>query len=436
MPKLTPEEKKLLRAQKKAEKKRQAAERQRQIKFDHLGREIKYGNLTVQRYEKKWKSMLMQISVSHMREELEYAWHNFERVIDSKDFTISLLLDEIQEAEEQYLVNLRQHSQNIDRLIKMFHDKLEEMKEDNHKAVYELQTMAAAEADVMNSSAADGENYLKTMLYGLEMESKAQAKQVRGEYLSKMDEEEKKYADLIQTLKSGLEKKLEQLWNTTQEFIKSHKSRTINREKDYFTLKQQDDALQVILAEQLLKIKKFYDLIKTLRQRYVDIEKTQQSIIDDLTLEKNYFNNIFFTLKRRVEIDTAIDKKHLILLTENSNEVIDVLSEYRRKGKWILTLGAVFRKMQTLHEKILPFPLPPVTKHASKSTADLLTTEFESDDLFLFWHRVGEADALRYSMTEEKTFLIQDNENLKKKIHSFCRCVDCPAIEPLENMSQ
>lgn len=432
MPKLTPEEKKLLRAQKKAEKKRLAAERQRQIKFDYLAREVKYGNLTIQRYEKKWEDLLMKISVTRMREDLRYAWHNFERIIDSKDFTISLLMDEVRDAEEQYLINIRNHNESIDRLIRMFRDKLQEMKEDNQRELEELQSRAGVEADTIKASAENEENYLKTMLHGLELESKAHAKQVRGEYLSKIDEEEKKYADTIQTLKSGLEKRLEQLWNTTQEFIKSHENRTCQRQKDYVALKQQDDSLQLILAQQLLKIKKFYDLIKTLKQRYAEVEKTQQSVIDDLTLEKNYFNNIFFTLKRRLETDTARDKQHLVLLTEKSNEIINILGEYKQKGKWMLTLGAVFRKMETLHEKILPFPMPPVSRQVTKSVADLTVTEFDSDDLYLFWHRVGEADALRYSMNEEREFLIRDNELLQKKIHSYCRCFDCPSTQPKE----
>lgn len=430
MPKLTPAEKKALRAKKKAEKKRQAAERARQIKFDHLQREIKYTNLTVQRHEKKWKDLLMKISASHMKDELEYAWHNFERLIDTKDFTISLLMDEIRDAEEQYMLNLRQHSENIDRLIRMFHDKLQEMKEDNHRNVQELHGMAGIEANSMKTTATDEENYLKTMLYGLEMESKAQAKQVRGEYLSKIDEEEKKSADLIQTLRSRLERKLEQLWNSTEEFIKGHEKRTSIRQKEYFLMKQQDDTLQVILQEQLLKIKKFYELIKTLRQKYIEVEKGQKSIIEDLTLEKQYFNNIFFTLKHRLEKDTAVDKKHLVLLTANSNKIIKALDEYKTKGKWILTLALVFRKLETLPEKILPYPLPPTVKHVTKSSADLTSAinEYDNDELNLFWNKVGQADALRYSMLEERDFLIKDNEMLRRKIHHYCQCLDCPGI--------
>lgn len=425
-PKLTPEEKKALRLQKKAEKRRKSAERARKIKFDHLGREVKYGNLTVQRYEKKWRDMLMKISASHMRDELIFAWHNFERVIDTKDFAISLLMDEIREAEEQYQLNLRQHSENIDRLIRMFHDKLQEMRDDNHRDIQALQTASTAEQEAIKANAGDDENFLKTMIYGLEMESKAQVKRVRGEYLSRIDEEEKKYADRIQTLKSGLERKLENMWSVTTQFIDEYQKRTSKRQKEYLSMKQQDDSLQILLAEQLLKIKRFYEVIKMLKQRYLDIEKEQKNIIDDLTLEKTYFTNIFFTLKHRLETDTTTDRKHLVLLTTKSNNIINVLREYKTKGKWILTLSSIFRKLETLSEKILPFPLPPTQKHTTtKSVVDLTQLEFEGEDLYLFWHRVGEADAVRYSLIEEKDFLTAENDMLQKKIHRFCQCLDC-----------
>lgn len=62
-PKLTPEERKELRRQKKAEKKRLAALKKRQQKVDHLEREVKYGNLTIKRHEKSWREMLLKIAV-------------------------------------------------------------------------------------------------------------------------------------------------------------------------------------------------------------------------------------------------------------------------------------------------------------------------------------------------------------------------------------
>lgn len=66
-----------------------------------------------------------------MRNDLEFAWHSFERVIDCKDFTISLLMDELKFAERQYSMNFKNHLENIDKFIDMYHERLEELKLDH-----------------------------------------------------------------------------------------------------------------------------------------------------------------------------------------------------------------------------------------------------------------------------------------------------------------
>lgn len=72
--------------------------------------------------------MLVKIALPQMRDDLEFAWHNFERTIDCKDFTISVLMDELRFAERQYMMNFKNHVENIDRFIDMFNERLEELK--------------------------------------------------------------------------------------------------------------------------------------------------------------------------------------------------------------------------------------------------------------------------------------------------------------------
>lgn len=55
--KLTPEEKKALRAQKKAQKKIAQIEKKKQLKRDVITREIKYSNATLKKYDKEWKEV-------------------------------------------------------------------------------------------------------------------------------------------------------------------------------------------------------------------------------------------------------------------------------------------------------------------------------------------------------------------------------------------
>jgi hypothetical protein len=132
---LSPEQRSELKKQKKLERKLRKAEKKKQLKRDHLAREVKYGQLTIQRYEKDWRAMLIKVALPRMRQELEFAWHNFERVVDCKDFTISLLMDELRDAEEQYMHNFRAHSENIDKLMGIYLDRLDELKLDYESEV-------------------------------------------------------------------------------------------------------------------------------------------------------------------------------------------------------------------------------------------------------------------------------------------------------------
>lgn len=143
-------------------------------------RELKYGQLTHRQHEKEWRGMLIQIAQPRVVQDLRYAWHNFERVMDSKDFTISLLMDEIRDAEEQYMRNLRAHSGNIDRLITMFRDRLVELGKDNENQLNILQKRADGEVVEEEQRFGEMQEYLKTMIFGLNVVKKDQDNIVRG----------------------------------------------------------------------------------------------------------------------------------------------------------------------------------------------------------------------------------------------------------------
>lgn len=430
-PKLTPEERKRLRIQKRAEKKRLAALKKKQQKIDHLEREVKYGNLTVKRHEKKWRAMLQRIALPRMKEDLQYAWHNFERVIDAKDFTISLLMDEIRESEEQYMMNLKSHVENIDSLIDNFKFRIQELRENGERDIKELTNYATSEAAGLQAVLKDGEDCLKTMLYGLEMIRKAQEKRGRGELLSKIDEEDTKYTDIVQRMRAALETRLVHLWDKTDAFLDEYYERTASRRGMYLELAEEDAILQTILSRQLINIKASLEFIKILRDRYAKVVSIKSKSIADLENEKNFLTDSFNTLKIRLEADLGVDSENIRHLTSNSNSAIEFLKDLKQKGQRILKIMVICRKLETEKEKILGFPEAQIPKLMGKSIIDLRSLDVEHDDLHMFWCKVAFIDTHRYSMNEEREFLRRENKMLKLKIHKFCECLDCPALPPI-----
>ena len=74
----------------KERKRREVEERKITLRKDHLDREIKLGNLTTKRNKRAWRDMMMKIKMPILREELEVAWHTFDRSIDIKDYRCEL----------------------------------------------------------------------------------------------------------------------------------------------------------------------------------------------------------------------------------------------------------------------------------------------------------------------------------------------------------
>jgi len=432
-PKLTPEERKKRAIAAKAEKKRTAEERKRQIKFDELSREIKYGNLNVKRYEKKWKTMLLDIALPEMRKDLIYAWYNFERVIDAKDYKISLILDEIQDAEEQYLMNIRSHSEEIDKFVNLFNDQMTELKIDNEMVIQYLKDFAEQEAVRLKKTQAEEESFLNMMLFGLEMKLKEQEQYIRCEYYSRMEDEIGKNDDIITKLKMDIHEECEKLWMRMQNFFKDYNKARNARNKEYKLLKNQDEQVTKLINNQMMKIHNLGKTIKSLKEKQIYLINTEGKRVRDLLDKRTLYADNFWKLKTQLEKEISIDAKHLMLFTVESNMLIEDLKKIQRKGEQILQFAGMCRKYETEAEKIMPFPMLSKIIPNEKYSVEKLNIA----DLTLFWKRIAQTDSCRYGLYSERKCLKMENDKIRRKIHEYCQCFKCPPeeIEVNENAS-
>ncbi|XP_030752108.1 dynein regulatory complex subunit 2-like [Sitophilus oryzae] len=428
---LTPEERKELKLAKKAEKKLKQIEKKKQLKRDQLERELQYGWVTLRKHDQNWRRMLMDIKVVEMRKDLEFAWHNFERVIDCKDFTISLLMDELDKANWQYFFNLKTHSEQIDNLIRMFEDMVHELDTDFNNQVDELHKEHQKNVEEMKLSTTEEENYLKTMIHILNAEMKEVKRTRRAEYFSKLEEEDSKQNQIVHRVRGILEQQHLQVWLETVTFLEEYKERIKERKKEHNSLKIQDDQLQDVIKKQLDSIRRAFNTIRSLKVKQAEQEKFLGRKLGDLQSEFDFFTLAFNTLKNKLAKDRKLDFQKLNCLTLNYHDVISYFEDLETEGKHLLHVGAVCRKLETLSEKILAFPVNFLTE-MSKVSAENVEEYISSLDLF--WQRVGQADTLRYAVNEEREFLITENEILKRRLHKYCQCLQCPDYQPFKTM--
>ncbi|KAJ3641054.1 hypothetical protein Zmor_027577 [Zophobas morio] len=419
----TPEEKK----QRKLEKKQRKLEQKLQLKRDHLSREVHYGEVTYRQYEKDWKAMLIKSTLPRMRAELEFAWHKFERAVDCKDFSISLLLDELRDSEEQYMHNFRAHAENMEELMGIFHDRLDELKVDFLSEVKAMEERCENEFTDINEVNNENMNYLKTMLYELEQQRKEHIRLKRGEYFSRVDEVDAKNQLLLQKLKANLENKYQTMFEDMKMFIRKYNKQIRERRKEHNALKAADDAIQEVIANQFKQLKRFYDMIRQLKQKYIDMKQTEGNVLLDTQEERQYFANSFLSLKIKLDSDTKADFSKLVLLSQSCSQVFEYLENLNKKGEMILSMASVCRKHETLKEKIQPFPC---TKAAVKESD--LDAESRQEfgvvrpEMDLFWQRLGKAYGTHYALSKERQFLTEENEILVETHNDYCEKILYP----------
>lgn len=280
------------------------------------------------------------------------------------------------------------------------------------------------QAQELKLLATEDENYLKTMVYKLEMAWKEQKQNVRAEYFSKLEEEGTKYNQVIHRLRGVLEKDLAMMHRQTRDFLQYYEEKTRARKREHDKLKAQDDSVQKLLVIQLEKLRKMYENVRRLKSKYTDSRKLLKNKLKDIKDENDYFALVYNSLKRKLEKDRKRDFDQMRILTINYNSAMQYLEKLKEKGEHILHAAAVCRKLETQEEKIVPFPVP-------AGTVKVCMEEQEEylESLDLFWQRVAQAEASRYSINEEREFLKTENRILQIKLHKYCQCVTCPAIK-------
>lgn len=261
------------------------------------------------------------------------------------------------------------------------------------------------------------------------MEMKEVKRTRHAEYFSKLEEQDSKQSQYVQTMRAILEQVHLQIWTETVKFLIEYKNKIQERKKIHNELKAEDDKLQKVIKNQLEHIRKAYYTIRSLKIKQTELKKFLGRKLADLQSEFDFFTLAFNILKSKLGNDRRIDFEKLNYLTLNYNDVISYLESLEVKGKHILHVGTVCRKLETVEEKILPFPVNFMKEMSPPSLSDV---EEYISALELFWQRVGRADTSRYAVNEEREFLITENEILKRRLHDYCKCLKCPNYEPFK----
>lgn len=426
---------KLTKKQKREEKKRKQEQKRRFNAHSHVEREIKYGELTRKRCERKWRRLLLSISIPRCQEEILYAWHNFERIVDSKDFVISLLMDELNDAEDQYMTNIRQHISNIDKLIDVFKDRLAELNYDFKKSIDDYIEEGKEISEKIRAKYAEDELHFKTILFALEKQRESYEQEVKGEFAVKLQDMNNAFKIDIFDMWNKRDQYFTNLFNETKHALNDFYKSTQQKKTEHDALFSQDTVMADIQRQQLEKIIKMYFTIQRLKEKYLKLKEKNSKNLALLLRRKMYFLKYYEMFDAVLKRTMRFFKNLTITFVCNTNETLNIMEKVLKKMTIILKLVTECRKLETQGEKILCFPLnnPCKIRDEKYITTRKLNCNFDYSSTKIFWKKVALADAVRLELIEERNKLRRENTFLKNQIFNYCHCLNCPAYSDTAN---
>ncbi|KAL3278132.1 hypothetical protein HHI36_013476 [Cryptolaemus montrouzieri] len=355
-------------------------EAQKRIKLAELRREVKYGETTLLRAEKEWKKLCVQISLPKLREELILSWHSFEKLMDTKNFVISLYMDEVRDHEEQYMMNIRNHQDNIKQLMDQLAKALNEIHQDNNTKLNNLIRKSLEEWDQNIMATDHAEAYLKIMSYALEMKRKKHEKQTKTEDFAKVNEAASRNAHDIQQITFYLELKFENTWSRIKNIQNDYFLHTQEHQRAHDAIRDVDDANNRTVRKELKKLVNLCELAKRLSTKYKELTGSIGKKLAYLETEKEYLNECFFAFRNKLKQDRDNDSIKRTLMTVEFVKTFDYLKSKLKKGNQMIETLRVSRRYETHPEKVLPYPYEIIEESKIKGLP-IMT---------LFWQRLSE----------------------------------------------
>lgn len=336
-PKLDPEERKRIRAQKKLEKREAARRRARQIKVDALTRETRYSNLTIKRHEREWRKMLTKITLPTSRDDLKYAWRLLELTVDARDFAISLLMDEIRRDNDKSLLAFKAHAENIDRLMTFFRDRLDELRAEFDDAVKEMRKDIGQKMDEwLRESCGDTKAIRLVVTLGNER-NKRESSEARGLFLSAIDMMRSLSKTAIIDMFVGKASRIKNLFEEARSIMDKYEEYTRKTQKESEELYSQDAAVQELMKQQMEKIEGMCQVTEKLNEKYRILMQSKALLIESRMREYTYLSTTLIALQKKIERQSKKDDNNIGYVIYHSQIIINELTKIRDLGRKVMS---------------------------------------------------------------------------------------------------
>ena len=297
---------------------------------------------------------------------------------------------DLEEADEQYQMALRNHKIRIDQLIDIQNARLRGLHEEFERDLLILKSEFDKEKDDINKAHSMEKTELEDMIATINEEETAKLEKLKEDFEGLREETRNTKMEELETMKHDLIKKIESLDYSFDVSFNNYVTETESKSTEYTQHLTNNEKASKDISQLMREMTRLKEVISNWTHKKLQNSKECKARNDKLMLEKISILKHYHDLKRKMTIFRQEEGKRLSNLTKNSKACMDTLKGYQKLGEKILKNAELCRKLETEREKVLPF---------YEAETDILEEEPE--------HKIDKIDGVDKSVYNE--FQLLDN---------------------------
>ncbi|CAH8541743.1 unnamed protein product [Schistosoma guineensis] len=395
---------------------------------DKLNHEEKFTKLNKAKLTHYWRTIMRETKSKELKRTIEILSQTFERIMDRKESIIKTLVADLSEADEQHLMALRSHLQNVDILIDLQNQRLHKLKTNYEKELHSLVEEFLREENFTKQQHDKQVCDLKDIFVALDSTYTAKAHEAVIDQTSLKDDLKNKSLEEKHTLRINLENKVNTLWSEFKQASTQYTTTTNEKKTSFENLKAKDERSAAEIQLHLNKIQKINDNISATRRRMLKTSKEYEEKNRNLKEERDKLIVRFQVLK--IQINKLRDLQHekLVKMSVESGDAIKKVQCLLEKAEKIIKLGEQCRKYETEEEKVTPFYSSSLSAEEESAVQESFEKEQNEEmmkilkrclPLEMFWKRFNKVQLDRLAIIKEYNMLEQENIQLKLLLKQY-----------------
>ncbi|XP_043524184.1 dynein regulatory complex subunit 2 [Frieseomelitta varia] len=324
------------------------------VKREKLFHELKFSALNTERNQRFWRETLIRVKMPDVWRKIDVTWQTLEHAIDFKDYSISLLLDSLQEAQNQHRTINGAHVELIDKSLEAHETRLADVNTLFYGNVKTVLADKISQFENINYYRNKKEIALRKINLLVSHRGENASNIARSTAISKINAFMEDGDNEKRIIITQLQKKLENLWTGLRNIFSDYRKNTEDRRKDYEIIKKKDQIDQQMITRQYMRIAILFDRIMKFRSKINSYKKESMIELREITRESNFFHNIYRETNERFIFGCKKDKHKTTTMSKEYNRGVKHMRGLLIKAERILGYMQICRKYETQDEKILP----------------------------------------------------------------------------------